>query len=252
MPPARQAKKIPKLPSADLDKAEHCVRLIWVGQSYLKDNKMQTQDERFLEQLSKPVEDFLTNHSSAIMFDQKHIHDLMVVGGLKALFRSKAQLDFIQFQQFLEAELPCLLPNSAQLTANEISDFLKAAGKALVNKNVQTNAGYRVALASRILFFALPTMQLFNFSNDLAEALVLPTRPQVAIYKFQEIFENGLTVNKSKLSSYPIPKSRGLVNSNIYKVNLVLGDWWQRRIFDLAVRINLRTVDPLNPLPPRP
>ena len=252
MPPGRQAKRIPKLSNAVLDDAEHCARLIWVGTSYLKDKARHTEDERFLEQFSKPVEGFLTKQTPTIMFDQKHIHDLMVVGGLKALFRSKSQLDFNQFQLYLEMELPSLLQKNTYLNATQVSDFLKSAGKALVSKSVNTNAGYRVALASRILFFALPNLRLFNFSNDLAEVLMLPTRPQVAIYKFQEIFENGLAINKSQLSSYPIPKSHGLVSQNAYFTNLIQGDWWQRRILDLAVRIHFQTVTPLNPLPLRP
>jgi len=42
---------------------------------------------------------------------------------------------------------------------------MKQVGKSLVDVNVQTNAGYRVPLATRILFFALPTHPLANFSN---------------------------------------------------------------------------------------
>ena len=79
VPPGRQAKRIPKLSNAVLDDAEHCARLIWVGTSYLKDKARHTEDERFLEQFSKPVEGFLTKQVPKITFDQKHIHDLMVV-----------------------------------------------------------------------------------------------------------------------------------------------------------------------------
>ena len=133
-----------------------------------------------------------------------------------------------------------------------MSNFLKGASRALVHKNVKTNGGYIIVLAYRILFFALPQLTIFNFSKDLIKALQLATRPQVAIYKFQEIFENGLAVNKSKLSSYPIPKLHRLANQNLYTASLVQGDWWQRRILDLAVRLHFKTVTPLNPLPPRP
>mgnify|MGYP001162171550 CR=1 FL=1 len=252
MPPARPAKKIPKLPNSDIDNAEHCARLIWVGQSYLKKNKIQTEDELFLEQFSKPIESFLSNQSSTIIFDQKHIHDLMVVGGLKALFRSKSELDFFQFEKYLEKELPILIRTPTPIAPEKMSNFLKGASRALVHKNVKTNGGYRIVLAYRILFFALPQLTIFNFSKDLIKALQLATRPQVAIYKFQEIFENGLAVNKSKLSSYPIPKLHRLANQNLYTASLVQGDWWQRRILDLAVRLHFKTVTPLNPLPPRP
>ena len=129
---------------------------------------------------------------------------------------------------------------------------MKNSGKALVSTKVNTNAGYRVALASRILFFALPQVKLFNFSQDLSDALQLQSRPQVAIYNFQEIFDAGLRSNRSRLNKITPPASLGIIDGSVYDENLVNGDWWQRRVLDLAVKLHFSTVTPINPLPPKP
>jgi len=252
MPPGRQPLVIPRLSQNIINKAEHCARLIWFGTSYLT-GKPQTSDELLLQEFSRPVKDLLTGQSNSVAFSRSAIHDLMVVGGLKALFRSQHQIDFRQFEHFLEANLPSIL-NTSRLAppSSDLAEFVKLSGKALVNSNVKTNAGYRVALASRILFFAVPQLRLYNYSQDISAALQLPTRPQAAIFNFQEIFDAGLHTNWSSLVSLQAPKSAELNSKLVYTDNLISSDWWQRRVLDLAVRLHFNTVTPINPLPPKP
>ena len=252
MPPARQPLIIPRLSQTVIDKAEHCARLIWFGTSYLT-GKPQTSDELLLQEFSRPVNDLFTGQTNSVAFSRSAIHDLMVVGGLKALFRTQHQLDFQQFETFLETNLFSLQQSSpATITNLQLSEFVKNSGKALVSTKVKTNAGYRVALASRILFFALPQVKLFNFSQDLSNALQLQSRPQVAIYNFQEIFDAGLRSNRSRLNKITPPASLGIIDGSVYDENLVNGHWWQRRVLDLAVKLHFNTVTPINPLPPKP
>lgn len=252
MPPARQPLTIPPLSQTVINRAEHCARLIWFGTSYLT-GKPQTSDELLLEEFSRPVQDFLTGRTKSIAFSRSAIHDLMVVGGLKALFRTQHQLDFQQFETFLETNLFSLLRSSpATITNLQLSEFVKNSGKALVSAKVNTNAGYRVALASRILFFALPRVKLFNFSQDFSDVLQLQSRPQIAIYNFQEIFDAGLRLNRSRLRNITPPASSGIIDEQIYGNKLIMDDWWQRRVLDLAVKLHFNTVTPINPLPPKP
>jgi hypothetical protein len=252
MPPARQPLIIPRLSQTVIDKAEHCARLIWFGTSYLT-GKPQTSDELLLQEFSRPVNDLFTGQTNSVAFSRSAIHDLMVVGGLKALFRTQHQLDFQQFETFLETNLFSLQQSSpATITNLQLSEFVKNSGKALVSTKVKTNAGYRVALASRILFFALPQVKMFNFSQDLSNALQLQSRPQVAIYNFQEIFDAGLRSNRSRLNKITPPASLGIIDGSVYDENLVNGHWWQRRVLDLAVKLHFNTVTPINPLPPKP
>jgi len=69
---------------------------------------------------------------------------------------------------------------------------------------------------------------------------------------FQEIFDAGLRSNRSRLNKITPPASSGIIYETIYDGNLVNGDWWQRRVLDLAVKLHFNTVTPINPLPPKP
>jgi len=249
MPPGRKIQPIPAFSTQRILQAEHCARLIWTGKSFVK-NSLHTSDEQFLEQFSGPVSDFLAGTAQTISFDPDDVHDLVVVSGLKPLFRTWNLIDMRQFEVYLESTVPLLM--GRVLTPLELGVFVKDAGRALVSSQYKGKSGYRVALASRLLFFALPGLRLFNFSNDFVPALNLQSRPQVAILTLHELMEQGLLLNDNHLKAIQLPKFSPALNSKNYKHRIVGGDWWQRRVLDLAIKLHFRTVVPLNPLPPRP
>lgn len=249
MLPKRTGLPIPVLPIKTIQKAEHCARLIWSGKPFLS-GREHTSDAEFMENFSKPVIDFLFGKSQSINFDPTTVHDLVVVAGLKPLFRTWHEIDMRQFEVFLESHASSLItkPN----TAIEMADFVKEAGRSLVGTQYQGKAGYRVALASRILFFAFPKIEFLNYSNDLAQALHLQTRPQAAIESFHIVMEKGLLRNAVQLNSLPLPTLGPLLDPSVYYGAISNGDWWQRRVFDLALKIHFRIISPMSPLPPRP
>jgi hypothetical protein len=249
MPPKRMGLPIPALPTKIIQKAEHCARLIWNGKSFLN-GREHTSDAEFMEKFTKPVNNFLFGTYQSINFDPMAIHDLVVVAGLKPLFRSWHEIDIRQFEVFLENNATALItgPNGAV----EMGDFVKEAGRSLVSSQYQGKAGYRVALASRILFFAFPKIGFFNFSNDLVEALHLQTRPQAAIENFHIIMEKGLLQNAVQLNGLPTPTLDPMLDPIVYQGAILNGDWWQRRVLDLALKIHFSKISPLSPLPPRP
>ena len=128
---------------------------------------------------------------------------------------------------------------------------MKQAGKSLVDVNVQTNAGYRVPLATRILFFALPTHPLANFSNGLAKSLNLQSRPEAAIHPFYQIFKDCLIINSKKLYKYEMPQSLGVLDEDIYMA-VKSSDWWHRRVIDIALLLHFNVTKAVTPLPTIP
>jgi hypothetical protein len=72
-----------------------------------------------------------------------------------------------------------------------------AGGKELVDVNVLTNSGFRIPLATRIFFFALPLMRIANFSNGLAKSLNLQSLPEAAIHYYYQIFHTWMASNSS-------------------------------------------------------
>jgi hypothetical protein len=172
------------------------------------------------------------------------------------MLRKQHELSYPQFEKYL-----------IRTAQNYISDCVKSAtksdkwkassayvwqgGKELVDVNVQTNAGFRIPLATRILFFALPSMPIANFSNGLAKSLNLQSRPEAAIHYYYQIFHTCMASNSSQLSKYEIPGSNGLVDDMIYK-EVKNSDWWQRRVLDIALLLHFNVTTVAAPFPAAP
>jgi len=82
---------------------------------------------------------------------------------------------------------------------------LRWSVKFVNNPNVSPNRNHRVPLASRILFFAMLDMMVFNFSNCLSKAMCFQARPQSAIVGFNRCLYEGLELNKLHLDNVQIP-----------------------------------------------
>ena len=100
-------------------------------------------------------------------------------------------------------------------------------------RSANRRGGVQRAYASRILFFALPEIHIYNYSEPLINNL----RKDYGLQgdTVDEVFElmNDLFVKHEKqLKRLPRPKF-GKGGAVIKK-----GDWWERRVLDLAVLQN--------------
>ena len=91
-----------------------------------------------------------------------------------------------------------------------------------------------VMLATRLLFFTMPNCLIFNYSPEIAKGLKLSGNAEKDIADFQEAMWEGLMLNWATLCKYDMPLPKHL-NSYVYDVAKKSG-WWQRRIFDLALK----------------
>ena len=82
-------------------------------------------------------------------------------------------------------------------------------------------------------------MLLFNFSNELAEAMLFQKRPQAAIPFFMETLHTGLILNNG-LHSMELPPPN-IMGSVLYK-KIQKTAWWQRRVLDLALLLHFGVV----------
>ena len=101
---------------------------------------------------------------------------------------------------------------------------------------VVKGAGDQRALASRLLFFAMPKIHFYNISIPLAKKLDthygLQANTVDAIYeKMNELF----LCNEVALRKLPRPKFSELTGLS---ASIKDGDWWERRVLDLAVLQN--------------
>lgn len=112
-------------------------------------------------------------------------------------------------------------------------EFTKELAVELNARSANRRGGVQRAYASRILFFALPEIHIYNYSEPLINNL----RKDYGLQgdTVDEVFElmNDLFVKHEKqLKRLPRPKF-GKGGAVIKK-----GDWWERRVLDLAVLQN--------------
>jgi hypothetical protein len=205
---------------------------------------------------ASPIQQYTTKQKSVLAFDLNHLHRLFIAAGLKPMLRKQHELSYPQFEQFFSQHFSYYENEikKASSTADlwkVSSAFMKRVGKSLVDVNVQTNAGYRVPLATRILFFALPTYPLANFSNGLAKSLNLQSRPEAAIHPFYQIFQDCLIINSKQLRKYEMPQSLEVLDDDIY-LAVRNSDWWQRRVIDIALLLHFNVTKTATPLPAIP
>ena len=96
--------------------------------------------------------------------------------------------------------------------------------------------GNQPAIASRLLNFGFPDLCVYNYSTGIHRGLSLSTADiSVLIDNYYSLLDEGYERNWHILSKYEMPISS--------KVNEVVwqrarnGGWWQRRIYDLALKI---------------
>ena len=252
MPKEKAHKSAPIFSVAELDLAHDCAKLLWHGISF-ETAKSCVSDEELMSYFASPIQQYLTKQKSFLSFDLNHLHRLIIAAGLKPMLRKKHELSYPQFEKFLSQNF-----NSYESEINKASStsdlwkvssaFMKQVGKSLVDVNVQTNAGYRIPLATRILFFALPTHPLANFSNGLAKSLNLQSRPEAAIHPFYQIFHDCLIINNKQLRKYGMPQSLGVLDDDIYSA-VRNSDWWHRRVIDIALLLHFNVTKVATPLP---
>ena len=242
----RLFKQVPKFTVFELTLAEQCAIDLWNGVNYVDGEEMEVSDEEFFIDFALPFYDLVKNQNTRNLITEFSIRRLIRVANLKALFRSANPTDF-------QAGIRCIANDIVPLYDGMISKTLNLTPtgygtRALLElgtrfvtpiKAPTRNGNYRVPLASRVLFFAIPDMLLFNFSNELAEAMLFQKRPQAAIPFFMETLHTGLILNNG-LHSMELPPPN-IMGSVLYK-KIQKTDWWQRRVLDLALLLHFGVV----------
>jgi hypothetical protein len=80
----------------------------------------------------------------------------------------------------------------------------------------------RVPLASRVLFYGMPDLMVFNYSGGLAKAMNIRSRTKSAIGVFNKIMSDGLVENKVLLYVKPPNQDHWIP---YFKSDLSVPDW---------------------------
>jgi hypothetical protein len=129
--------------------------------------------------------------------------------------------------------------NHIKRSSTKPADAVSKLGEEFFKKYNKKKSGVHIALASRILFFAVPDMMFFNYSNQIATALGFPTyKPVQIIHQYYKVLETGLNLNWQELIKFDMPLAAIELPDDLWMTARNNG-WWQRRIFDLALIIHL-------------
>lgn len=115
-------------------------------------------------------------------------------------------------------------------------EMVKKLSEELCVKINGVPAGNQPAIASRLLNFGFPDLCVYNYSTGIHRGLSLSTADiSILIDNYYSLLDEGYERNWHILSKYEMPISA--------KVNEVVwqrarnGGWWQRRVYDLALKI---------------
>jgi hypothetical protein len=241
-------KNVPKFSKFKLKIAELSAISIWNGIDYETGKEIFISDEELLKTFSVSFLSLLKKKSKKSFITESLIRSLVKVAKLKAMYRSANPTDFKRGIRFLRTNTTTLYENFIKVKSHilpidyAINSVLEL-GKNFPKKNnkISINGNYRIPLATRVLFFAIPDMPFFNFSERLAKKMNFQSRPQAAIPFYMKKLEKGLCINKA-LFKMKLPPSNQM-DHNLYK-KIKKTDWWQRRVLDLALLFHFKIFKP--------
>jgi len=238
---------VPKFTANQIALAQLCANELWNGFDYETGKEVEASDEDLMFAFATPTFAIKKNSKTKASITETDIRLLIRMAKLKALFRSTQPTDF---QSAIASYKTVVLPtykasfNNKSKLANKFDYATKATLDWSVtfvnNPSVSLNGNHRVPLVSRILFFATPDLMIFNFSNGLAKKMRLQTRPQAAITHFNKYLSEGLNINISLLKKCEMPQPTYLSQTIWLAANK--GDWWKRRVLDLALLLHFNLV----------
>lgn len=220
----------------ELDLAYECARALWYGINF-KNGKYKTSDAELLDAFATPFFNISTN--SSYTATSNDIYNLLVACELRSLFRMQNTMDFNAGLLSVSQKIYPIYQKYLQRTAiDKVEMFGADCIQELSDGITTTITGKRLVLASRMLFFIVPTMPIFNMNNHVARAYKLRIHPHLHKNDFCTLMLEGLDRNKTLLSTYTLPKDLyGMNEETLGKV--ASSDWLQRRILDLAILIKL-------------
>lgn len=242
MPLSKPFKNVPTFSLYQIRLAHLCAWHLWDGLDFETGKPAECSDEELLFKFAVPFQQTRAiptrNHIT-----EQNIRQLIRVGRLKALFRSANPTDF---QKGIKTIKKSTIPiyndwrfSKRRLTpTGYATKAILELGMGFVNQTHSSsiNGNYRVPLASRVLFFAVPDMLVFNYSNGLGKAMNFQSRPQAAIPYFNKEMHEGLKRNHALLSKFKMPPPVYLDYEMWERIKKYR--WWQRRVLDIALLLH--------------
>lgn len=114
-------------------------------------------------------------------------------------------------------------------------EMFKQLSGELCRKKNGIPVGSQPAVASRLLNFGFPDLCFYNYSTGIHRGLRLSNSGNALIDKYYALLDDGYKRNWHLLSKYDMPIS-SKINDVVWQ-RARNGGWWQRRVYDLALKM---------------
>lgn len=244
----QQSIPVPIFDAFEIALAQECALELWRGFDFESNSLKEKSDEELLHSFSGSFNAILQNPNTTTRITEYEVRQLARVAKIKAFYRSAISTDFLAGISSVEIGVTQDVHKwrgrtvGATRKSHALNAVINVARNFVTNSGPSLNGNYRVPLASRLLFYAVPEMPIFSFSNPLAKKLKLQTRPQAAYPFFFDLMYKGIWTNRRRLSMLNVPTSSLL--SVAQQNSLERSRWWTRRVLDLALLNHFNLASP--------
>ena len=260
--------KVPNFSEAIIFIADLCAKESWLGKSYetgkkknyasdievvSKDGEITTEsfssplsDESFLSifatQLLKNAGingvktykngDSITCNNFSALLDAAQLNS--------AINTKKSTVDIANGLKFLKKDLVKTYKqwdkdNYKNQNLDLAKEMFKQLSGELCLKENGTPIGSQPAVASRLLNFGFPDLCVYNYSTAIHRGLRLSNSDNGLIDRYYALLDDGYKRNWHLLSKCEMPIS-SKINDVVWQ-RARNGGWWQRRVYDLALKM---------------
>lgn len=252
----QQRIKVPTFTKAILDLADLCARDLWRGIDYETGKKqvivrkvgnkasalstaVEISEEELLRTFATPFYKKVSSPKSTLSIPTSTIEEFIAIAKLQVVNTRKSNLDYQKGISVINDEIAKRyagwnLENTEKDFSAICDELIKKLSNGFFTSSTKQETGNHLTLASRLLFFTIPDMPIFNLSTPITKGMKLGDKQNEKLVQYTSAMQDGLERNWHLLCNYQMPYPTTL-DSDIWQKARDSG-WWQRRVLDLALK----------------
>jgi hypothetical protein len=267
----KRSPQVPNFSDAAIYIADLCARESWIGNSYTNGKPIVPINSLIFESIGEDgevIETICRDHVSDEGFVIIYATELFQRAQIIDLpdWRTKSTINFYNLERLIKAaDLSSAINTNRNKTdvdqglnflKNELADRYRIWSRRhhkepqrhiardmvidLSNElNIYDNGEYignQPALASRLLNFGFPDLGVYNYSQTIRLGLKLSSPDvQEVLIDYYKLLDEGYRRNWNTLAKFTMPPSQAMSQTVWQRANN--GGWWQRRVYDLALKM---------------
>ena len=270
-PTFRRTPKVPNFSEAAIYIADLCARESWIGNSYTNGKSIVPNKSLNFESIGedgKVIETICRDHVSDEGFVIIYATELFQRAQIVDVpdWRTKSTINFHNLERLIKAaELSSAINTNRNKTdvdqglnflKNELVDRYRVWNRThhkVPQRHIARDMvidlsalltiydngeyiGNQPALASRLLNFGFPDLGVYKYSQTIRLGLKLSSPDvQEVLIEYYKLLDEGYRRNWNTLAKFTMPPSQAM--SQIVWQRANNGGWWQRRVYDLALKM---------------